>query len=929
MSCIPCLAQLNYGVVAAYSLHKVLPTYSGSAIQVIRSCDNATANIGFTSCGDLDTVALKTFVLAANPISEIASTTDAAYSLRKVRCAYAGPAIRVRSSAVGNPTLDIAFTSSGDLDTTALKTFVGSNSAFVTTWYDQSANGYHATQTTNASQPRIMNAGVIDQKNNRPSLNFDGVDDFLQNNSYSLLLNGQTPTWNAVMVPLATNGTYAAIVSWRNAGGVVNQLEFGPSSNWNTSWWSNSNFSTTNGLTVNYGSFQILTSLYNSTSNQLYLNGTLSYNNTAQTNPAAISTSPSGCASTPLIIGDDNCCGGRFIKGYLFEVVLSSTNFSTTDRQFLEWSQAQYYNVSGPVLTTLPTSPASGSVTIWYDQSGAGKHAVQATAANQPRIITAGVIVKSGLYPAINFGGFPQNLVAPLSTSSYPVSISVLANTSGSSTGGAFIKLGTDVNAGQAGIAIGVGNSGGTFDAAGTSVIGLKEWVTWNPSNPNVNYPSNLFTTTTIQQSGGGGILTYLNGTNVPLNNAASSVGASIAGSLQIGGYTNSSNRYPVVKESEVLVFASSLSSTRRILMETNQAAYNTITISNNKYTPPTTSSYQLFINGVGRESATDSVAGTRSTLGMGISIGQTASDFLKDNGDYLTYGMNCPIMFTTSTSNLPGTITQRWADDWYLNKTDVSSNNGTINFFFDFSDYGMSVLPGVAANYELLSRNTPSGAFSIVGGTTKSVVGDRVMFAVDAASIPTNFYYTIGTKNTGVSPLPIELLSFDVSCQNQKVILTWSAATQIQNDYFSIERTTDGINYETIGKIKGGGTTSERKNYSFTDDRPINGVGYYRLKQTDVNGKENTYTNVAITCESNNEGIKIYPNPNAGTFVLEGARLYSDINIYDLTGRNVFEKKQVFSKEEIILDHLHDGIYYLKVKDTNGQTILKFVIQN
>ncbi|HKC69412.1 MAG TPA: hypothetical protein VKG26_14350, partial [Bacteroidia bacterium] len=115
-------AQVAYGAAGVYSLRQVVPTYTGNAIQVRRACDNVTMDIGFT-CGALNTTALNRFVMSANPVSAISSTTDAAYSLRKLKCTYAGNAINVRRSC-DNATKDIGFTSSGDLDTVSLKTFV-------------------------------------------------------------------------------------------------------------------------------------------------------------------------------------------------------------------------------------------------------------------------------------------------------------------------------------------------------------------------------------------------------------------------------------------------------------------------------------------------------------------------------------------------------------------------------------------------------------------------------------------------------------------------------------------------------------------------------------------------------------------------------------------------------------------------------------
>jgi hypothetical protein len=118
---------------------------------------NATANTGgnvvFTACGSSCTY----------PLDSI-PTPGAAYSTRRLRTAYSGPLLRVRRSS-DNAEQDISADAAGcgPLDLTALNTFVGANSAFVKTWYDQSGNGINITQATNANQPRIMNAGVLDE----------------------------------------------------------------------------------------------------------------------------------------------------------------------------------------------------------------------------------------------------------------------------------------------------------------------------------------------------------------------------------------------------------------------------------------------------------------------------------------------------------------------------------------------------------------------------------------------------------------------------------------------------------------------------------------------------------------------------------------------------------------------------------------------
>jgi hypothetical protein len=117
---------------------------------------------------------------SANLLLDDYPNAAAAYSLRKLRTAYTGSAIRVRRSN-DNSEQDIGFTASGDLDTASLKTFVGANSGFVTTWYDQGDSARNLSQSTAANQPRIINAGVVEKENNLPSVLFDGSNDRLIN----------------------------------------------------------------------------------------------------------------------------------------------------------------------------------------------------------------------------------------------------------------------------------------------------------------------------------------------------------------------------------------------------------------------------------------------------------------------------------------------------------------------------------------------------------------------------------------------------------------------------------------------------------------------------------------------------------------------------------------------------------------------------
>jgi hypothetical protein len=148
------------------------------------------------------------------PLLDLYPTAAAAYSVRKLRTAYTGSAIRVRRSS-DNTEQNIGF-SSGNLDTTALTTFCSGTNGFVTTWYDQSGNGYNATQTTGLFQPQIVSSGSLILENSKPSLQFDGSVNSLSVGNFALYSNTNGQSIISVFKALNAN-TNKQIISKYNA----------------------------------------------------------------------------------------------------------------------------------------------------------------------------------------------------------------------------------------------------------------------------------------------------------------------------------------------------------------------------------------------------------------------------------------------------------------------------------------------------------------------------------------------------------------------------------------------------------------------------------------------------------------------------------------------------------------------------------------
>jgi len=140
----------------------------------------------------------------------------AAYSTRRLRSAYAGPLLQLRRST-DNATQDIGTTVAGGLDVIALTNFCGAASCFVTTWYDQSGNARHASQATASLQPRLVNAGTLETENSLPSLYFSGAASATLKTA-NVALGFSSNTLVAVCRNIGTGATTGGIIASGSGG---------------------------------------------------------------------------------------------------------------------------------------------------------------------------------------------------------------------------------------------------------------------------------------------------------------------------------------------------------------------------------------------------------------------------------------------------------------------------------------------------------------------------------------------------------------------------------------------------------------------------------------------------------------------------------------------------------------------------------------
>ncbi|MFH0896082.1 MAG: T9SS type A sorting domain-containing protein, partial [Bacteroidota bacterium] len=182
--------------------------------------------------------------------------------------------------------------------------------------------------------------------------------------------------------------------------------------------------------------------------------------------------------------------------------------------------------------------------------------------------------------------------------------------------------------------------------------------------------------------------------------------------------------------------------------------------------------------------------------------------------------------------------------------------------------------------------------------------------------------------------PLPVELIDFNAKCNDNKVFVNWSTASETNCDYFTIERTFDGIKFETVGKVPGAGNSNHIEYYSWTDLQPVGDNSYYRLRQTDFDGKTKIYSLVSVVC-NNGESLLNFTNTYVNDDRLNVGFITSkngnhSISLYDMLGNLVsFSSMDVEAgQHEINLNtqSLNRGLYLLNIN--NGQQSISRKIQ-
>ncbi|MCD6066680.1 MAG: hypothetical protein K0S33_1506 [Bacteroidetes bacterium] len=391
---------------------------------------------------------------------------------------------------------------------------------------------------------------------------------------------------------------------------------------------------------------------------------------------------------------------------------------------------------------------------------------------------------------------------------------------------------------------------------------------------------------------------------------------------------------------SEIIMYRSVLNDAQHTIVNNYLSAkYDIALLKNDKYAGDDMikGDFDKDVAGIGQDANGSNTTFDAATT-KGLKLTATAGF---DNGDYIFTGHRYPYNWQniTDVSGMTGINNARWERNWYIDITNTSTVPA-VDLEFDFSDAGIAGLPsGNDSGYVLLYRPVNYGNWTELA-TSGTIVGDRVIFT--GYQLMNDGYYTLGGKNYMTGTLSVSLLNFEATQEKSGAHLQWETATETDNKFYTLERSVDAIEYEEIARLDSkatDGSSTVKLSYSFTDPMPLEGLSYYRLRQTDFNGQGKVFAPVSFLFEKEKQlSFTLYPNPGKGDFMLDYAGVGSNediqVGVFDLQGRNVYN--HTFSSgaagqgtlQVLPYNKPEAGLYFVQINCAGTMYTLKEIIE-
>lgn len=238
-------------------------------------------------------------------------------------------------------------------------------------------------------------------------------------------------------------------------------------------------------------------------------------------------------------------------------------------------------------------------------------------------------------------------------------------------------------------------------------------------------------------------------------------------------------------------------------------------------------------------------------------------------------------------------------------------------------------IKPGQAATATAGGSEIHSATLSRTISGINIPIGSTIYFRFnDTNAAGSDDMTGIDDFSISMTAIPVELVDFKAQKGNSKVNLEWQTATELNNAYYEIERSSEGKTFEKIGEISGYGNSNVTRTYSFIDEKPNTDVNYYRLRQVDFDGKATVSKTVSVNFGKNTT-VKVYPNiaKDQINVELNSENGTSDLFVVNQLGQVV--KSQKLQNTEGVrtlnISDLPNGFYFINIVSKNGNVTQRF----
>ena len=349
------------------------------------------------------------------------------------------------------------------------------------------------------------------------------------------------------------------------------------------------------------------------------------------------------------------------------------------------------------------------------------------------------------------------------------------------------------------------------------------------------------------------------------------------------------------------------------VLTSDHKVLVNTGNITNGgvfKVKGPTTNSGVITSNGLFKIDWSSSLTntGTISTNDyFKVNTSLTNNGVITAAGDFINYGQ----VVNGNAINVLGDLINDW--------TDVIDNYGFIYVMNDVTNRGAITNDG---NMEVDGfANSNNGV----------IVGDGDLCHSNGITDPTQGSKGVSCKicSGESSNLPVTLASLKAGKVDDKVMVIWATAAEINNNYFEVLRSNDGVNFEVIGTVQGNGNSNVLINYQFADQNPENGMNFYRLRQVDFDGTT-TLTEIVEVNAGNQAQISLYPNPantNDQIQIRSDVDAPMTVEVYSMAGQLVSQASSNNGSLSLAANQLAKGMYVLRIFQNTNITTQKLQV--